>query len=370
VSSRGAVAVIGAGIAGLAHAWSASERGFHVTLFDRNKRADGASIRNFGMIWPIGQPAGATYDVAMRSRLRWLQLAREAAIWVNPCGSIHLAHRPDEMVVLEEFASRSRSLGYDCDLLSASSVINRSPTANPSGLLGGLFSSTELCVNPRNAVRSLPGWLTSRWNVDCRFGTPVIAIENRKVITPAGPSGPFDRIVICPGADLETLFPGAYVSSELVKCKLQMLKVGPPSPLWRQGPHLASGLTLRHYRNFEVCPGLAALRQRIAAETPELDQYGIHVMASQNELGEFILGDSHEYDAEIDPFDKQIIDDLILRELRKVVQLPDWSVLERWHGIYLKRRDGAVFCTEPQPDVHIFNGLGGSGMTMSFGLTE
>jgi FAD dependent oxidoreductase TIGR03364 len=366
----GWVAVIGAGIVGLAHAWSAARRGHRVTVFERDPWASGASVRNFGMIWPIGQPAGELHALAMASRAAWLELAGDAGVWVNRCGSIHLAYRADEWAVLEEFAQRAPALGYEVALLTREDVLKHTPGARAIGLLGGLFSPTELGVNPRTAVRALPGWLAARFGVHFELGTAITVVDPDHVRSADGRRWRFDQTIVCGGADFATLFPDRLAASGLKRCKLQMLRTVRQPRGWTLGPHLASGLTLRHYGNFAVCTSLGALRERVAAETPELDQFGVHVMASQNDVGEVVLGDSHEYDSAIEPFDKVEIDNLILRELHQLIELPDWTIAERWHGVYAKHVSQPLFDDEPVPGVHICTGTGGAGMTMAFGLAE
>ena len=365
---RQRVVIVGGGIVGLAHAWMAAERGWEVILCERQPTARGASIRNFGMIWPIGQPPGRPLELALASRERWLHFGRESGFPVADCGSAHLAHHDDEWRVLEEFADRAPHLGYDCTLVDAAAARARVPAANPVGLRGALLSRTEAGVDPPAAIAALTRWLADVHGVAVRAPAAVTAVEAGPVVVVAGERLACDRVLVCTGSDFAELFPAAFAASGLVPCKLQMLSTPPQPGGFRIGPHVASGLTLRHYAAFRVCAALPALVARIAAATPELDRLGIHVMASQPADGRVILGDSHEYGGAIGPFDSTAIDELILRELRHVITLPDWSIERRWHGIYAKHPTEPVVFREPLPGVVVCTGTGGSGMTLAFGI--
>src|SRR5665213_3339775 len=127
-SSKSAI-VIGAGIVGLATARALVVRGYKVTVFERNERAVGASIRNFGMIWPIGQASGPMFDRAMLSRAIWKEICTEAKIWYNETGSLHLAYHEDELQVISEYADVNKHY-RDCTLMTARQVLQKSPAVN------------------------------------------------------------------------------------------------------------------------------------------------------------------------------------------------------------------------------------------------
>lgn len=101
------VAVIGGGIVGLAMAYTVAQKGLSVVLFERHPQAIGASIRNFGLIWPVGQ-APDKLDRALRARAVWQELQQKAGFWAVPTGSLHLAYHADEMAVIEEFTDTDR----------------------------------------------------------------------------------------------------------------------------------------------------------------------------------------------------------------------------------------------------------------------
>lgn len=370
VSNSFDVAIVGAGIVGLAHAWRAAARGLKVVVFERSSVACGASIRNFGMVWPVGQPFGRPHQIAMNSRALWLELASRSSVWATECGSLHLAHRPDEWAVLSEFNKLANQNDVETKLLTPEQVHQRTDAANADGLIGALWSPTELCVNPRDAIRQTAEYLQSLPNVELHFDTTIISVDASQLTASDARHWNADKTIVCGGADFETLFPTEFRKASLRKTKLQMFRTVAQPNDWRLGPHLASGLTLRHYKSFEACPSIGELQQRVAHETPELDQFGIHVMASQHDSGHVVLGDSHEYDDDILPFDQNKIESLMIRELQKQFKLPDWSIESRWNGCYAKHPTDPLTRLQPQPNVTICISPGGAGMTLSFGWAE
>ncbi len=361
--------VIGAGIVGLAMTRSLGERGYRVTVFERNDKAVGASIRNFGMIWPIGQPNNGLYERAIKSREIWKQVCGETGLWYDEVGSLHLAYETTEQQVMEEFVAANQST-RPVRVLQPAEAAALSPAVRTEGLKCALWSGDEIIIESRVAIEKLPRYLTEKYGAVFHFNTAITAIEGNQV--KAGKQQwQADEIYVCSGADFETLYPEVFAANHFTRCKLQMMRLVAQPENWRIGPALCGGLSMVHYKGFEVAASHDALRKHYEATMPEYLKWGIHVMVSQNGEGELTIGDSHEYGLVLDPFDRQQINDLILDYLRRFAQFKNWSLLQSWNGTYPKRTTGEVdFVKEVVPGVTIVNGLGGAGMTFSFGLAE
>lgn len=360
------VGVVGAGILGLAHAYHLARRGLRVVVFERHRRAQGASVRNFGMIWPIGQPAGPLHQLALRSREIWLEVLTASGLWHRRCGSLHVVYHEDEAQVLREFIADSDGA---CELWTPAQVAARFPAVVQTSLRSALWSPLELAVDPRQVIAELPAWLARTCGVAFEFGNPVLAHDGPRVVTPDGERR-VERLVICTGADFRALAPTAFTDSGLIPVKLQMMRSQPFGDRFDIGTHLAAGLTLRHYASFARCPTLPILAQRLDRELPEYGRYGIHVLVSQNGCGELTLGDSHVYGDAIGPFDDPHIDELVLTYLKTFLTIPALTIAARWHGTYVKHPTEAYVVARPAPHTLAVTGVGGAGMTLSFGLAE
>jgi FAD dependent oxidoreductase TIGR03364 len=362
--------VVGAGIVGLATARALAEKGYAVKVIEKSQFALGASVRNFGMLWPVGQPDGNLYNRSVRTKEIWVDYLETAKIPYNACGSLHLAYSTEEMNVVEDIAQFFQSKNRPVSVINKETVLSHYNGINENGLLGALRSEDEIIIDPREGIKHLPAYLTQKYGVTFIWGTAITAVTSHAAF--AGKTKyEADIVCVCSGQDFETLYPDQFKAQPIIKTKLQMMRFKHQDPNFKIGASVCGGLSLLHYKSFTASSALTKLRLKIEEEIPEYLKYGIHVMVSQNNNGELTVGDSHEYALDFEPFDKIEINEMILSYLKKFMHIDQWMMTQSWNGIYPIMTNGAAeLFLNPEPGVYILNGIGGHGMTMSFGFAE
>ncbi|MFS8036599.1 TIGR03364 family FAD-dependent oxidoreductase [Xanthobacter sp. AM11] len=368
MTSRFDLVVVGAGIVGLAHALIAVRRGLSVAVVDREAEAVGASVRNFGFVTVTGQQAGACWRRARRSQEIWLEVAPAAGIRVEHEGLLVVAQRPEAMAVLEAF--RSTPMGEDCALLTAEET-RRSYGAILSGqpIMGALHSPHERRVESREAVPRLARWLEAAKGVVFHRRCLVKAVEPGRVVTTGGDLLA-DRVVVCPGDDLLTLYPERIAALGITRCRLQMLKVMPGEDSFRLPAAIMSDLSLVRYLGYSELPEAQALNRRLEAEQPEALANGIHLIAVQGADGGLVVGDSHHNAFSPSPFSPEAVDELMLAELHAVLRLPGARVVERWVGTYATLPDALMVREAPAPEIRLVIVTSGTGASTAFAIAE
>jgi D-hydroxyproline dehydrogenase subunit beta len=354
------VLVVGAGILGLAHALAASRHGLRVAVLERAAHAIGASIRNFGFITVTGQQAGLTWRRALRTRDVWTEVAPLAGIEVLQRGLLMCARRPEALRCIEEFAASP--MGAGCRVIPGDAL----PHPLRDNLAGALESPHELRVESRSAIPLLTDWLRAERGVTLVPRVAVHDVTSGRLNSSAG-SFEAPYIIVCPGADLVTLFPEAIARRRVTLCKLHMLRLAAPD--WRLPAPVMSDLGLIRYLGYAGCPSLQDLRARLEAEQAEWLADGIHLIAVQSADGSLVVGDSHQYADAPDPFQPRGIDDRMLGELAAIVDLPRPEVTERWIGIYPAGPDVA-FHETPMPGVRLVMVTSGTGASTGFAIAE
>ena len=362
--------VVGAGIVGLATARALAEKGYEVKVIEKSQFALGASVRNFGMLWPVGQPDGNLYNRSVRTKEIWVDYLDAAGIPYNACGSLHLAYSKEEMNVVEDIAQFFQSKNRPVSVIDKDTVLANYNGINENGLLGALRSEDEIIIDPREGIKHLPAYLTQKYGVSFIWGTAITSVTSHAAF--AGKTKyAADIVCVCSGQDFETLYPDQFKAQPIIKTKLQMMRFKHKDPNYKIGASVCGGLSLLHYKSFTASSALTKLRLKIEEEIPEYLKYGIHVMVSQNNQGELTVGDSHEYALDFEPFDKTEINEMILAYLKKFMHIDQWEMTQSWNGIYPIMTNGAAeLFLNPEPGVYILNGIGGHGMTMSFGFAE
>ncbi len=363
------ILIVGAGIAGLAHAYAAAVLGYRVVVVEKDLKPSGASVKNFGLIWPIGQSPGTAYSLAIKSTQIWKKLAKEADFWLKQSGSVFLAKYDAEMEVLKEFQESAYKYGYKCKLINAKRTRECVGEFATKSLKGALLSDTELTVNPLKAIPSIIEYLRRKYGVSFVFGKAVTRIEMPFVL-----AGKYvwktNQVFICSGDVTAILYPEKLASKNLQNCQLHMMSGTIKNQNLQKLPALATGLSIIRYPSFRHCSSLENLRVFLTKKAPLAIEHGINLLVSTYKNNKIVIGDSHHYN-NVPTFTlSHVVKKEILKQLKDTYHIPDLEIEQEWLGNYLKTIGGSVYNLELEEGVKLVTGLGGNGMTLSFGLAE
>src|SRR5262249_4807786 len=131
-----------------------------------------------------------------------------------------------------------------------------------------LFFPDDARIEPRSLFRRLIPWMTRELRVEYRPTTVAVEVwasgGEACVRTAARAELHARHVVVCNGSDLRPLFPDRFIAAGFERCKLQMLRTL-PQPRLRLPTTVASGLTLRRYPAFSICPSWARLNEESVA---------------------------------------------------------------------------------------------------------
>ncbi|MET0209578.1 MAG: TIGR03364 family FAD-dependent oxidoreductase [Burkholderiaceae bacterium] len=358
--------VVGAGIVGLAHAYTAARRGLRVCVVERDAACVGASIRNFGFVTVTGQGAGDTWRRARRSAEVWDVVAPRAGIEVLHRGLYLSARRPQAQAVLEAFMRTE--MGEGCALLTPAEAALRAPVLQLDDARGVLYSPHDLRVESRTAIGLLARWLAKQHGVVFRFGEAVLEVATPRVRTSRAVLQA-ERVAVCTNTELHGLFADRLTPHDLRLCQLQMLRVMPEASFKLPGSVMGD-LSLVRYQGYSRLPEAAPLLAQLQREEGESLDHGIHLIVVQSADGSLVVGDSHHYGPVLEPFAHERVDTLILRHLRETLRLREATVTARWVGTYPSSATHDCLVERPDDATRVVLVTSGTGASTAFGIAE
>jgi FAD dependent oxidoreductase TIGR03364 len=349
--------VAGGGVLGTWHALELCQAGFTVTHLEAEAAPQGASVRNFGLIWVSGRRTGAELDAAQRARQRWEEVGGIVPdVGFRPDGSLTLAQNDAERKVMEEFAAHPDAAARSITYVDPAKVASLNPAVR-GDIAGGLHCSVDAVVEPRRALGALRDHLSTLGSYTYHPGRRVIAVEDHALVDTAGTRWEADLIVLATGAAFDHLPVTEAVGARLRRVRLQMLETQPYDGVLTTA--LADADTLRYYPAYEVVP-----QDLLGPQSPVAATHRLQLLLVQRADGGLTIGDTHAYE---EPFDFALVEDPSLELLDRAQRLlgtPLPPVARRWEGVYAQSTDGAVCVREElRPQVWMVTGPGGRGMT-------
>jgi FAD dependent oxidoreductase TIGR03364 len=368
--------VIGSGNLGTFHAYHALLKGKTVLMIEKDSEPIEATVRNFGQIVPSGQALESWFEYGRESLAIYKNIQSKFDISVRQNGSYYFASDDQEMTLLEETNALFKLENYPSILLNRKSCYERFQNLNTDYYKGGLFFPEEISLEPRTMVHSVRQMLIQDFGLEFINNTLIKNCETEngicKIQNADNKTFYSEKVALCSGYEFKILFPEIFKASQMKICKLNMMQTF-PLPQVRLNGNILSGLSIRRYDSFKSCLSYPHLI------TPDWQKpyqhWGIHLLFKQAINGSIIIGDSHEY-VDVDENAKlplaidMEINDLILKEAKRIMNLPDWKIQNYWAGYYAQSADGGVFEHQIANKIFISTGIGGKGMTTGAGYSR
>ncbi len=369
------LAIVGGGIMGTFHAYFALQKGLKVVLFEKNTRPIDATVRNFGQVVPSGM--NVKWQTYGRNSLKtYKAIQSEFDISVRENGSVYIASNEEEVQLLEELSQINRDNDYTSHLLTKQECLDNYPGLRRDYVHAGLFFPQEVTVEPNTMIHRLHKYLKAA-GLDLYSNMRIVEcnelMNSVKLHTADNDTFSAKKVIVCSGSDFKSLYPDLFDKSDLEVSKLQMMQTKPQGDYKLKGSIL-TGLSIRRYEAFAECPSFAEIKAREEKESLA-KKWGIHILFKQAVDGSIILGDSHEY-ADVHDIDdlgydlNMDIDNFIIREAKKIFDLPHYNIQKRWAGFYSQSKNSDIYQHRPDRNIQIVTGIGGKGMTGSAGFAK
>lgn len=233
------VAVVGAGVVGLACALELRRRGASVAVYERGlELGTGVTARSAGMLgaafeWGLEQDELALAALARRAGALWPAYAERlpGPVELSAEGAVVAARTTDEAAWVEKLAAACQARGLRVRRLSAAELRREEPSLG-ADVVGGLLLPDDRQVDPQLLLLRLSQEL-SRSGVGLRLGRSVDCIAvGADFVLPDGEK--FDHVVLATGvAAVEARFKGRQGGAleagvgPIVPVKGQMLALAP-----------------------------------------------------------------------------------------------------------------------------------------------
>ncbi len=358
--------IVGGGVLGTMHAFTALERCWDVVHLERDAEARSATVRNFGMVWISGRAPGQELAHALRAREIWASIGQQVPdVGFRPDGSLLVVWERDELAVLEAVCARPDAAERGLRLVDQAEAQRINPAVTGE-MLAALHCTMDAKVEPGRCLPAIRQWLSlTHENYEFLAPRTVTEVGDGWVTDSTGHRHDGDLVIVCPGATNDGPIAALVAGRPVRRVRLQMLQTEAPTrPLTTM---LADADSLRYYPAFD-CPA----RDALDPPEPIVSEFHMQLLCSQRLSGELTIGDTHHYD---EPFEVGLYDrpeQHLLGRLGRVLGEPAPTVVRRWAGVYSQSTDPEHIWHHERvhPSTVVVTGPGGRGMTLAPAIAE